>query len=301
MAVVWLLAVVGCGGGPSNSNKDGAFDVPRTGGRPGSGGLSGTASGGFSGAAGSSGSGGVAAASGGGSGNSDAGGGATTGADASSNDDGAGREVMGSSTGGGGGFEAGGAPATGGASAGGGASGAGVGGGAADSGSGGRIVGGPNGGGASGATGGSSGSGGMGGGEGGCFPACLDALVQSCPTTGACTYAVSLNPIGANVCFSNGVKAQNATAPLTTSTVKNANGNPCYTVETTAGNAGVGYVWKSPAGATVATATVASAAMNTMIVMCDGSTTVVDLNATNCSGQSIQPLTTTCTLGTCVF
>jgi len=191
------------------------------------------------------------------------------------------------------------ATATGGA---GGGAGRGSAGGATPQGTGGAVGGGSSGAAAGGA---SAGGAGGGGGAGGCFPACLNSLSQSCPTTGTCTYAINIQAAGVNFCFANGIKAQNATLPTnsgpTTSTVKNVDGSLCYTLETTLGNGSVLYTWKNPTGATVATATVATATMNMMAIMCDGVTYDVDLDSPACTGQSTQPSMTNCTLGTCSF
>jgi hypothetical protein len=283
LALLSALALVACGGSSSSGSKDAAVDGSSSGGRSGSGGSGGVASG----------SGGMAgaAASGGSSGQ----------ADAAVDAPGTGGAAPGTGGGGGGSAGAGGSAASSGG-AGGSAPGRGGAGGGTPQATGGVV--GASGGGAA-AGGASAGGGGRGGGGGVCFPACLDALAQSCPTTGTCTYAINIPAGGVNFCFANGIKAQNVTLPTnsgpTTSTVKNVDGSLCYSLDTTVGTAGILYAWKSPTGATVATATVANATMNTMVVMCDGASHTVDLASPACNGQSTQPSMTNCTLGTCSF
>jgi len=286
LALLSLLTLVACGGS-SSSSKDAAADRSASGGRSGAG------------------TGGATGSTGGGSGS----GGVTAGADAGLADlPAADAASSGGAAGGTAGGAAGGAVGSGGATEGGagngsgGASGAagsvGPGGGSSGGSAGASVGGAPAAGGAGGRAFGTGGA----GGAGQCFPACLDSLVQPCQTTGTCTYAVSLSPIGANFCFGNGVKAQNVSGvPLTTSTVRTADGSVCYTLETSIGNAGTSYAWKNPAGSTVATATVASATSNMMTVMCEGMTHEVALNSAACEGQSAQPSITNCTVGTCTF
>jgi hypothetical protein len=138
-------------------------------------------------------------------------------------------------------------------------------------------------------------------------PQCLIDLVTPCAASGSCTAQVTLDVVGTNVCFENGVKQRTqlvlpAPNPATTSavtTVKKAGGDVCYTLETaTITAAGTSsFTWKDPGGTVVATGSVAPGGK--MKVTCMGGTEV-EIDGEGCPRTGTES-TTSCTLGTCAF
>jgi hypothetical protein len=149
----------------------------------------------------------------------------------------------------------------------------------------------------------------------GCAIACLATLanlVDACPTTGTCTQqAVSTSVV--NVCYSNGVKmsatltSSSSSALAMSANVKNGS-TACYAMSLSESATGdMTIVFKTTAGATVATMGVASA--GTMTVTCPGGqATAIDatLQATCASALSSANsagggTTSSCTDGTCTY
>jgi hypothetical protein len=91
------------------------------------------------------------------------------------------------------------------------------------------------------------------------LPACVQALVASCPTSGTCvsppTDAATQSPLY----FSSGVRVTiegeiTGTSGIVVASVSNADGTPCYSFQRSViGGEVWRYVWKDPAGQVVAT------------------------------------------------
>ena len=97
------------------------------------------------------------------------------------------------------------------------------------------------------------------------LPGCVSALIASCAPRGACVAAQTVNTT--DICFHSGVHATSTkvddpkacNSGVKVVTVANADGSPCYSVESWIDSGmvceGARYVWKDASGQVVATGT----------------------------------------------